>query len=569
MHKKSETENLKIHNQIIELCTQIAPLTKIAAICKICNLDFNKKNSNIAIEVILILKDFKPRIMSTVRFFKGRNISIFTIDQWIFERDVDRGFLGEAFASSLIVPHIAILGKTYLHNQELILKKRLILELLENLIQNYPEMATQLKIKPEYFMFEALLERIRLFPPLFYSLSTFLTNSSPDNEKETVLKVYNEALFELKKDNQIDFEKNTVTLKKDFIKKSKNPKIYINNLRKKAPRSIFTSVFSIWSQLMSIFSQKTSILANLKKLGPKNDPGKNLINPQKFVLISTNEKVFSLADGIDMITFAKKHFLVEDKKNLKFEVIGGILNDVYLITTHSADIEKKIIVKRFRDWSGFKWFPLSLWSLGARNISVLGRSRLAKECEFNTFLGNNSFNVPKIFHISHKNRLIFMDYIEGNDLSLHIKKYTKLKKIQKNNIILSIIKKVGTLFAKIHSMDITLGDTKPENIIIDPDDRIFFLDFEQASFGGDKSWDLAVFLFFLGHYISPFCDKTHVLSLVNSFFSGYLKNGGDINDVRKAGSSKYTRIFSVLILPYFLILISNACKNINSEIISY
>jgi tRNA A-37 threonylcarbamoyl transferase component Bud32 len=568
LHKKSKTEDQKIHNQIIELCTQIAPSTKIIAINKIHNLEFNKKNSNIAIEAVLILKDFKQRIMSTVRFVEGRNISISTVDQWIFERDVDRGFLGEAFASSLVVPYTAILGRTFLHNQELILKKRLILELLENLIQNYPELATQLKIKPEYFMFEVLLERVRLFPPLFYSLSNFLTKSSPSNEVENVLKVYNEALFELKKDNQIDFEKNIVSLKQDFINKSKNPKIYINNLRKKAPRSIFTSVFSIWSQLLSIFSQKTRILASFKKLGPNLDPRKELVNPQEFVLISTNEKVFSLADGIDMITFAKKHFLVEDKKNLKFEVIGGILNDVYLITSLSVDKEKKIVVKRYRDWSGFKWFPLSLWSLGVRNISVIGRSRLAKECEINNFLGDNSFNVPKIFHVSHKNRLIFMDYIEGNDLSLLIKKFTKSKRTQKNSVILSTIKKVGKLFAKIHSMNVTLGDTKPENIIIDPADRIFFLDFEQASFGGDKSWDLAVFLYFLGHYISPFCDKTLVLSLVNSFLSGYLKNGGDVGDVRKAGSSKYTRIFSILILPYFLILISNTCKNVNSKIVS-
>jgi Kae1-associated kinase Bud32 len=562
-----EAEEFKLNNQIIEFCTQIASSSKVIAINTLYNSSFHKQKSIKAIEVVLIIKDFQPRIMNNISFLEGRNVSVFAVDQWIFERDVDRGFLGEAFASSLVIPHKSILGQDFLHQQEIILKKRLILELLENLVQCFPGLANQLKIKSEYFMYEVLLERVRLFPPLFYSLSKFLTKSSPTDERESVLKGYIEALLELKKENRIYFSKNTVSLKKEFINKSKNPKIYINNLRKKAPRSIFTSVFSVWSQLLSFFSQKTSMLATLRKLGPKIVSRKTLVNPQKFVLIATNENVFSLADGIDMVTFAKKHLLVEEKNTIKFELIGGVLNDVYLIKALSADREKKILVKRFRDWSGFKWFPLSLWSLGARNISVLGRSRLARECEINSFLSDKGFNVPKILHVSHKNRLIFMEYIEGKDLSLIIKKFTKLKNIQKNDIYLSTMQEVGKLFAQIHDIGVTLGDTKPENIIIDSDGKIFFLDFEQASIGGDKSWDLAVFLYFLGHYISPFCDKTLVLSLINAFLSGYLKNGGNVDAVKKAGSTKYTRIFSVLILPYFLVLISNTCKkaSTNSE----
>ena len=170
MDKNSEKDELKINNQIIDICNQIASSSKIIAISTIHNSSFNKKNSKKAIEVILILKDFQPRIISNSRILKGRNISIFAVDQWIFERDVDRCFLGEAFASSLVIPYRAILGKKFLHNQEIILKKRLILELLENLVQNFPELATQLKIKSEYFMYEVLLERVKLFPPLFDSL---------------------------------------------------------------------------------------------------------------------------------------------------------------------------------------------------------------------------------------------------------------------------------------------------------------------------------------------------------------------------------------------------------------
>ncbi len=113
MDKNSEKDELKIYNQIIDICNQIASSSKIIAISTIHNSSFNKKNSKKAIEVILILKDFQPRIISNSRILKGRNISIFAVDQWIFERDVDRCFLGEAFASNLVIPYRAILGKNF------------------------------------------------------------------------------------------------------------------------------------------------------------------------------------------------------------------------------------------------------------------------------------------------------------------------------------------------------------------------------------------------------------------------------------------------------------------------
>lgn len=158
-----------------------------------------------------------------------------------------------------------------------------------------------------------------------------------------------------------------------------------------------------------------------------------------------------------------------------------------------------------------------------------------------------------------------MEYIEGEDLSQIIKKFMKLNVTQKNSSYLSIFRDVGKLFAEIHKNDLTLGDTKPENIILNSNGKIFFLDFEQAAFGGDKSWDIAVFLYFIGHYIPPFYQKDSVLLLINSFLSGYLLNGGNIQDVRNVSKSKYTRIFSVLIMPNFLALVSNTSKKIMNK----
>ena len=563
MNQNSDITPLKLTNQILDLCKYLAKSYQIKAIYIIDNFSINKKKPTNPIEVVLILKDFQPRISTNIKSIEQRNITIFAVDQWIYERDVERGFLGESFASGLVFPYIPLVGQDYLSLQEISLKKRLIIEMLENIVQSYPELSYHIKIKPEYFMYEAMLDRVRIFPPLYYSLSDFLTRNSPKEKVDSVLRGYISALLELKNEKRIFFSNNCVSLKKRFVDKSKNPTVYIKNLKKVAPRGIFTTFFAVYSQLLKFFSQKTNILFNLRNSDESDqlELNKNFVNPREYVFIQTNENVFSLADGVDMATFAKKHLIGDKKTDLTFDSIGGVLNDVYLIRAQSEDKEKKIIVKQFKEWSGFKWFPLSLWSLGARNLSVLARTRLANEYSINEHLRKNGFQVPQILHVSHKKRLLFMEFIEGKDLSIHIKNFIKSPLTEKSERDLTIIKEVGKIFAQIHSIDITLGDTKPENTLIDSNGKIYLLDFEQASFGGDKAWDLAVFLYFIGHYIPPFSNKDIILSMVNAFLEGYLKGGGDLNDIKKVGNSKYSRLFSIFMLPNVLILISNACKN--------
>ncbi len=120
----------------------------------------------------------------------------------------------------------------------------------------------------------------------------------------------------------------------------------------------------------------------------------------------------SLSDKIDLKGFAQKMLLKEENANTKVELLGGMLNDVYLISAIDSRGENKVLAKRFKDWSGLKWFPLTLWSFGARSFAVSGQARLAKESAINEFLRSEGFNVPKILHVSNAERIVFMEYID-------------------------------------------------------------------------------------------------------------------------------------------------------------
>jgi tRNA A-37 threonylcarbamoyl transferase component Bud32 len=236
------------------------------------------------------------------------------------------------------------------------------------------------------------------------------------------------------------------------------------------------------------------------------------------------------------------------------------LNDAYLIKAFIKGEEKKIVVKRFKDWSSFKWFPLTLWTVGTRTFAVLGRSRLERECAINQLLYANGFSVPKLLYVNHAERLIFMEHVDGESLEKVIRRILGSKTSVEVEKDLNIINKVGEKFAQVHNLGIALGDTKPENILIGKNGEVFMLDFEQASRNGDKVWDVAEFLYYAGHYVSPFVGVQPAELIARAFIKGYLKAGGKAEIVREAGNPKYTKVFSVFTLPHIMFGISNVCR---------
>jgi thiamine kinase-like enzyme len=103
----------------------------------------------------------------------------------------------------------------------------------------------------------------------------------------------------------------------------------------------------------------------------------------------------------------------------------------------------------------------------------------------------------------------------------------------------------------------TLGDTKPENVMITKDNTLYLLDFEQATQDGDKTWDIAEFLYYTGHYLQTLTNNRTAETLTETFIKGYLQGGGELKTIKKAKSPKYTRVFSIFTLPSIILAIIN------------
>jgi tRNA A-37 threonylcarbamoyl transferase component Bud32 len=555
--------NSKINGQILDFCRHVAASQKISAIAHVDNYSMKPLNEKTIIEIMVVIHNFQPRVMSYIKSVNEKTIYVTAVDQWIFERDIEIGFLGEALASKLIFPYTPLFGNDYLQSKEIALKKRLIGELLENLASNFPELANRMQIKPQYFMYEVLLSRIRLSPLLTYDASD-LVNGLTLNEEE-FLPNYVAALAQLEEKGEITIENGYVKISKRFLAKCQDPRIKLVNLSKNVPRTFFTSLFGTFPQLINVFSHNTEAFLKAQKINWRRQPNQPylFIDPQKYVFFETSSGLASLSDKIDIKGFAKK-MLLKGTDDIEVEPLGGMLNDVYLINARGNGVETKVLVKRFKDWSGFKWVPLTVWSLGARPLAITAQARLAKECAISEFLYSEGFKVPKILHVSNAERLIFMEFIEGESLSQAIKKISAALPEENVELELAQIAQAGEIMAKVHSHNIVLGDTKPDNLLVKRDGSMYMIDFEQASQDGkgDKAWDVAVFIYYAGHYIQPLGNGSAKAEVITkAFIDGYLRGGGDINAVKKAGTSKYTRVFGIFTMWSIISVISKVCRN--------
>lgn len=551
----------ELSEQILELGKHIAGSSRIVAGYIYGDSIAELSRSNAVVEVVLVIRGFQAKLMNYVRVFDGRTVIIVVADEWVFERDVDRGFLGEALAWGLILPYLPLTNEEYLHSQEVKLKKRLTCEILENLVLDYPELSYELCIKPEYFVYGTVLSRARLFPPMAYSLWIFMRKQGKARGSSSLFYGFAEALNELEKEGVVWRSDGYVRMYEDFVNKARNPKVRIVNLSKNVPRALFTSLLGVLPRVANTLSQNVETLLKWQWVARENSKvAVHAEDPEEYVFVPTASGLVPLANKTNIEEFARNVLLADKGAKISIEAIGGILNDVYLVRASVKGKERKVVVKRFKDWSGFKWFPLTLWSVGTRTFAVLGRSRLEKECAINQLLHSKGFLVPTLLHVSPDNRLVFMEYVEGENARKVIKRLAAAKNVVESKKDLKVIERIGRKFAKVHNAGIALGDTKPENVMIGPNSEIILMDFEQASRGGDKVWDAAEFLYYAGHEMPPFVETSAVERVAGAFVGGYLSAGGSVDVVRKAANPKYTKVFGVFTLPHVMLAISNVCR---------
>jgi tRNA A-37 threonylcarbamoyl transferase component Bud32 len=557
---KQLTEN--VERYVINLCRHIANSQPVTSIC-LCSVPaLRNLEGKAPLEVLLIIDGFKPKIMNYIKFFQDIVVIVFAVDKWIFEKDVERGFLGEAFAIQLLFPYKPLANAEYLKAKEIELKRRIIHEILENLVLEFPELCYAIHIEPEYFMYEAIQSRVRLFPPIRYMLTNFPRKDIEGENSRIMIEGFLQALETLEKEKVVTRVDEYIKISKDFADSVKRRKVSFTNILKTVQKTLLMSLFGTFPKIFTFLSQNKDLLQRIRGTNRETSKGTYYLESSKrYLFVPTANGLAPLATKTSVEELARKILSADQNADVIIKDLGGVFNDVYLVKAYANGKELKAVVKTFKDWSNLKWLPLNIWAFGTKTFALLGQTRLERECATNQFLYRKGFSVPKLLAINHDERLVFMEYVEGESLEKIIKKIANAKNEGGvNDKYIKILHKVGETFAKIHALNITLGDTKPENILVGKNGEIYLLDLEQSSRGDDKAWDIAEFLYYAGHYIPPLVGTSPAEIITKAFIRGYLNAGGDIKSVKEAGKTKYTKVFSVFVFPHIIFAISNICR---------
>jgi len=547
--------------RLVNLCRSLAGNNRIVAACLYGPLISGYGDEKSDVNILLVLHGFASRLKTCRKTMGERNAFVFVADQSAFQKDVSAGWLGEIAADKLLIPYEPLINSDYLWRQEVAMKRRVIWELLESIVLEFPELSHELLIKQEYFMYETQIQRAKLFPPIAYRFMNMLQSNLREKNVESMMKGYKKALDELAQEKWITLTNGTVKVKPKLVNAIKSRKIRIPIFLRSVQRATLLHVFSVLPKMMAPLTMGEEFYARTyADIKEREDPSLQLGDSKTHLLMPTPLGPVPLSDATTIEEFIRKSIPGAVSLSVETKQIGGVLNAVYLLTLKKNHAEQKIMVKKFKDWTGFKWFPLALWSLGTKSFAVLGKSRLEREYALNQYLRSKGLAVPKVLYISPKQRLIFQEFVEGETLTETIKKIVSAKaEVHKE---LELVREAGRKIAETHRLDVGLGDCKPENIVVTREGKLCFVDLEQASRDGNQAWDIAEFLYYSGHYVAPFAFTDKIELVAKAFIEGYMEANGNKENIRKAASPRYTKVFSIFTQPHVILAISNLCRKV-------
>ncbi len=486
------------------------------------------------------------------------SLSLLMVDHELFERDVKESALGDFMASRLITPYKPLCGKDELDCLETILKRRTIVESLENLILEYSTLATELIISPEYFPHADLQRLARAYPILNPQFHHVTTKIHWKENLHQMTEGYVKALRRLKAEGKIILQDGMVRIADDFLRESlerSTELVEILGSIQKAARPFVLAGRAIAANPLSIAKQ---VVENAKEdLSLFTRTPLQLEEPDHLLFLETGKEILPISRKLTIDDFITKLSGGETTSEIRRERLFGFLNSVYLLSVRSDSSWNNFVVKTFLDWHGYKWFPLAIWTLGVQDFAVSGKRRMANEYVMSRSLRREGLEVPEIFDISWDERLIFEEFIEGRSLNETISN-ALLEGFSVDHMKMACL--AGVTVGRTHELGFCLGDCKPENMIFSNDSKLYLVDLEQARVGGNPAWDIAEFLYYAVLF-TPTPKQDAVKELAVNFLRGYLESCKKHEHLSEAGSAKYYSVFAPFEPRWVLIELSKVCQD--------
>ncbi len=513
---------------------ELAPSTQRVALCEYGPAVYAKPGSYKCQDLLAVCESYANGLRAHLRVIDGHEIRFLIADRGLLESDITKGTLGDFLTEKFLYPNHALVNGDYLEKVNLQAKTRVVKEEARDLVVEYGEMCRGLVAKPEFFGISRMRKRARVFLPSMADYLSLLDASVSQQNVSILHGSFKAAILEMKGD-VIELEGEYVTFQDSAIDKW---------LRDRASEQAVNILRQSQRAFYSYLTKGRSIYLSLDLLARElSDPlragldpalaGRKPVNPKDYLYLRTSE---GLATFNETASFEDIVAKLRPGRPITISPLAGVLNEVVLVTVG----KEQFVAKKFTDWHGFKWFTLNLVSFGSKIFAVSGKTRMTNEYGINRYLAKKGLRVPLIIHVNLKQRILVEQYVAGTVLSDFATRAA-------NQAILTesesrIAKSLGETLARIHSVGVSVGDSKPENFVASDGD-IFTVDLEQAGKRRDFAWDIAELLFYAGHYSASTSPTRGLSRMVEAFTEGYLLKG-QATELRQAATLRYVKAFS-------------------------
>ncbi len=369
-----------IENALEKLGDLIAPADQVA-VCAYGPAVFAKPGVTRGQDLLVLCDGYSNGLRAHLRVYDGEEFRFLIADRTLVESDVEKGTLGDYLTEQFLYPYHSVLNIEYLEKMAEKAKTRVAEEEARDLVIEFREMCRGLVAAPEFFGLSRMRKLARVSIP---SMTAYLRLLEEPVRERNLIGLRNsfKSAIAATRGDVLKIEGEHVSLEDSAVDrwlKDRASEQVVNVLRQSQRafnsylakgRAIYLSPDLLARELYSPL--KLTLDTELNRTEPEN--------PKNYLYLRTSA---------GLVPLGEKSSLDEVIVNLNLggpitiTPLAGVLNEVFLVTAG----KEQLVVKKFTDWDGFKWFTLNLVSLGSKQFAVSGKARMTNEYGMNRYLG--------------------------------------------------------------------------------------------------------------------------------------------------------------------------------------
>ena len=538
-----------VESALQKLDDLIAPAERVA-VCAYGPAVFAKPGVSRGEDVLVLCEGYAHGLRAHLRIYDGHEIRFLIVDRTLAESDVTDGTLGDYLTEQFLYPHRAIVNADYLDSLATKARTRVAKEEARDLVFEFGEMCRGLAARPEFFGLSRMRKLARVFVPSMTSYLRLLEEPVRGPNLMSLRQSFRAVIISSRGD-VLEFDGDYVSLNDvavDRWLKARVSEQVVNVFRQSQRafssyltkgRALYLSPELLARELLTPL--KLSLDPELDRMDPED--------PKKYLFLRTAGGLVPVTEKATLDELIASLNLVGP---ITITPLAGVLNEVSLVTAG----QEQLVVKKFTDWHGFKWFTLNLVSVGSKLFAVSGKARMTNEYGMNRYLAKRGVKVPSIVYVGVKQRVLVEKYLGDVSLGDVCREAVNQRNLTPSQT--NLFETLGFALAGIHKLGVSIGDTKPENFVA-KGDEVFVVDLEQAGKRADYSWDVAELLYFTGHYSASPIGTPALKETVEAFTRGYLRKG-DAKNLRQAAAVRHAKSFSIWTPPPVMLEISRILR---------